>query len=60
MLRQSLDKRAKWLFRPQYSPEQQAHLPEEATVTRVLGDPFKWTPVVRPAAAAAGLVAAVW
>ena len=42
--------RARWLFRPQYSPEQLAHLPEEATVTRVLGDPFHWQPQVCGAA----------
>jgi hypothetical protein len=56
LLQQSLDMRARWLFRPQYSPEQLAHLPEEATVTRVLGDPFHWQPQVR----GAELWAAVW
>lgn len=40
--------RERWLWQEQYSPEQMAHHPEAATTSQVIGDPFKWTPVVRP------------
>lgn len=46
LLRQSLDMRSKWLFRPEHSPEQLSHLPEAVTVSEVLGDPFVWQPQV--------------
>lgn len=47
LLRQSLDMRAKWLFRPQHSPEQLAHLPEAVTISDLGGgDPFDWRPQV--------------
>lgn len=48
MLRQSLDMRAKWLFRPQHSPEQLSHLPEAVRLSDLLGgDPFDWQTQVR-------------
>lgn len=44
LLRQCLDMRSRWLFRPALSPEQLADLPEAVTVTDVQGDPFAWQP----------------
>ncbi|KAL4437014.1 hypothetical protein ABPG75_004153 [Micractinium tetrahymenae] len=44
LLRQCLDMRSRWLFRPALSPQQLADLPEAVTVTDVQGDPFVWQP----------------
>lgn len=46
LLRQALDLRRRWLFRPQHSPEQLAHMPEAVTVSQVHGEPFSWSPQV--------------
>ncbi|PSC67241.1 AMP deaminase isoform A [Micractinium conductrix] len=45
LLKQSLDMRARWLFRPVLAPEQQADLPEAVTVSALRGsEPFDWQP----------------
>eukprot|EP00887_Chlorella_sp_A99_P005265 scaffold1.g5265.t1 len=46
LLRQAVDLRNKWLFRPLRSPADLAHLPEAATPSEVLGGhPFDWQPL---------------
>ncbi|GAB4817976.1 hypothetical protein N2152v2_005022 [Parachlorella kessleri] len=45
LLKQAMDLRSKWLFRPLLSPEQQAHLPEATTFSQLIGDPFAYRPV---------------
>ncbi|KAL4432444.1 hypothetical protein ABPG77_001743 [Micractinium sp. CCAP 211/92] len=44
LLRQCLDMRGRWLFRPALSPEQLADMPEAVTVTDAKGEPFVWQP----------------
>lgn len=56
LLRQCLDMRGRWLFRPALSLEQLSELPEAVTVTDANGDPFVWQPQVGLRAGADGAV----